>query len=351
MKVAVLISGGVDSSVALMRLVEQGYDVTAFYLKIWLEDELSYLGSCPWEEDLRYVKAVCEKAGVPLQVVSLQQAYWDEVVAYTIAQVKAGMTPNPDIMCNQKVKFGAFMRQFGDQFDKIATGHYAQLIEKCGYALLKMSPDPVKDQTYFLSQLTQAQLEKAMFPVGDLAKNEVRKLAQKYDLPNKNRKDSQGICFLGKIKYSDFVRHHVGERQGDIIEYETGQKIGEHSGFWFYTIGQRQGIGLSGGPWYVVAKEPKNNVIFVSRNYYAVDKERSIVPVTNFNWIGIRPETNQFNVKLRHGPEMVSGTLTCKQQRGIIELAKNDQGIAPGQFAVFYDGDICCGSAVIMEGK
>ena len=350
MKIAVLISGGVDSSVALMRLREQGHQLTAFYLKIWLEDELSHLGSCPWKEDLDYVQAVCKNAAVPLEVVSLQQAYWDEVVADTIVHIKAGRTPNPDVMCNQKVKFGAFLKQYGDQFDKVATGHYAQVVEENGAFLLKTSPDPVKDQTYFLSQLNQYQLSKALFPIGDLTKKEVRALADYYNLPNKNRKDSQGICFLGKIKFPDFVRYHVGEQAGDLIEYETGKKVGGHKGFWFYTIGQRQGIGLSGGPWYVVAKSPVENKIFISKNYYE-DKKRDQVVVGTVNRIGEKPMTDQFNVKLRHGPEMVAATLTETAGGGIISLSKNDQGIAPGQFVVLYENDICRGSAEILEGK
>lgn len=353
-KIAVLVSGGVDSSVALANLVHAGYSPTAFYLKIWLEDELAYLGECPWQEDLSYVKAVCEQLGVPLEVVSLQRAYWDEVVTYTIAQIKAGCTPNPDIMCNTRVKFGAFLKHIGDSYDKVATGHYAQVFTQDGLAVLKTSPDLIKDQTYFLSQLTQVQLQKALFPIGHLIKKEVRALAHTYNLPNKDRKDSQGICFLGKIKFSDFIKHHVGIKPGALIEYETGEKIGEHEGTWFYTIGQRQGIGLSGGPWYVVKKSLDDNIVFISRSYYAADKNREMVSVHNFNWIsGAAPEQATFLIKLRHGPVRVPGTLSYTSTGGVIKLAENDQGIASGQFAAFYDnkndGNICLGSAVIVD--
>lgn len=349
MKIALLISGGVDSSVALMRLVEQGHEVTAFYLKIWLEDELAHLGSCPWQEDLTYVKAVCEQAGVPLEVVNLQKSYWDEVVAYTIAQVKAGCTPNPDIMCNQRVKFGAFLRTLDPSFERVATGHYAQTITEGEYVLLKQSPDPIKDQTYFLSQLNQEQLRRAVFPIGHLTKPQVRELAHAYNLPNKDRKDSQGICFLGKIKFADFVRHHVGTKIGPLIEYETGNKLYEHEGAWFYTIGQRQGIRLSGGPWYVVAKSIIDNTVFISRNYYAPDKSRTQVPVAQFNWFAGNPVAGEYLIKLRHGPEMVAGVLALNGDVGVITLTESDQGIAPGQFAVFYHGDLCLGSATITE--
>ena len=173
MKVAVLVSGGVDSSVALQLLKNQGHDVTAFYLKIWLEDELSYLGDCPWENDLAFVKQVCEQLKVPLEVVSLQKEYKDEVVAYTIAEVKAGRTPNPDILCNQRIKFGLFLDKIDPSFEKIASGHYAQIREKDGVVELVQSPDPIKDQTYFLSHLSQKQLKRVMFPIGHLQKNEV----------------------------------------------------------------------------------------------------------------------------------------------------------------------------------
>ncbi|MGE0207405.1 MAG: tRNA 2-thiouridine(34) synthase MnmA, partial [Candidatus Babeliales bacterium] len=180
MNIAVLVSGGVDSSLALKLLKDQGHTVTAFYLKIWLEDELAYMGDCPWETDLAYVKAVCEQLQVPLNVVSLQKEYWDRVVSYTIAQVKKGKTPNPDMLCNQQVKFGAFLDHIDASFDKIASGHYAQVIHQDGKAVLQTAPDLIKDQTYFLSYLSQEQLSRLMFPIGHLDKQQVRALAQEY---------------------------------------------------------------------------------------------------------------------------------------------------------------------------
>ena len=269
MKIAVLVSGGVDSTVALRLLKDQGHEVTAFYLKIWLEDELSYLGDCPWEEDLAFVRAVCEQAQVPLEVVSLQKEYFDYVVAYTIAQIKEGKTPNPDIFCNSQIKFGFFLQKIDASFEKVASGHYAQIEENQGTYYLKMAPDPIKDQTYFLSNLNQKQLSRTLFPIGHLAKTHVRELAVQYEVPNKDRKDSQGICFLGKLKFSDFINHYLGQTPGDMIEYETGAKLGNHKGFWYHTIGQRQGSGLAGGPWYVMAKDPVKNIVYFSRNYYA----------------------------------------------------------------------------------
>lgn len=349
MKIAVLISGGVDSSVALRLLQEQGHELTAFYLKIWLEDELSYLGDCPWEEDLAYVRAVCEQARVPLQVVSLQKEYWDQVVAYTMSEIKAGRTPNPDVLCNQRIKFGMFFNHIDSSFDKVATGHYAQVTQENGVYSLHRAPDLIKDQTYFLSYLSQAQLARALFPIGHLQKEEVRALARKYDLPNKERKDSQGICFLGKLKFNDFIKSHVGEKQGDLIEFETGQKLGTHKGFWFHTIGQRQGSGLAGGPWYVIAKDLEKNLVFMSRNYYSADKQRNSFIVSDCNWLsGTAPIKKDLHVKLRHGKNVYSCTVEAiGDGRWRVNLAQNDQGIAPGQFAVFYDDQECLGAGVI----
>jgi tRNA-5-taurinomethyluridine 2-sulfurtransferase len=350
MKIAVLVSGGVDSSVALRLLKEQGHDLTAFYLKIWLEDELSYLGDCPWEEDLAYVRTVCQQADVPLRIISLQKEYWDQVVAYTMAEIKAGRTPNPDILCNQRIKFGMFFNHIDLSFDKVATGHYSQCSQSLATYKLFRAPDPIKDQTYFLSYLSQAQLSRALFPIGHLRKHQVRELAQKFDLPNKERKDSQGICFLGKLKFNDFIKYHVGEKVGDLIEYETGKKLGSHKGFWFHTIGQRQGSGLAGGPWYVVSKDPQANTVFMSRNYYSPDKQRNTFAVRDCNWIaGSLPAKSDLQVKLRHGKMIYNCTIAPRSQgEWHVTLAQDDQGIAAGQFAVFYDGDECLGAGIIV---
>jgi tRNA-5-taurinomethyluridine 2-sulfurtransferase len=349
MKIAVLLSGGVDSSVALRLLKEQGHEITAFYLKIWLEDEVAYLGSCPWEEDLNFAQAVCDQAGVPLKIINLQKEYWDKVVSYALAEVKEGRTPSPDIFCNNKIKFGCFFDKIGDDFEKVATGHYAIVEEQNGKFLLKRSPDPIKDQTYFLSHLTQEQLKRALFPIGHLTKNEVRQLAQKYDLPTKDRKDSQGICFLGKIKFSDFIKHHLGTQKGDLIEAETGKKIGEHEGFWYYTVGQRKGIGLSGGPWYVVKKDTEKNTVYISNKYFDEDKTRDTLTVSNLHWISEqKPEKTNLQVKIRHGKEFYNCVLNFLDANNAqVILDKRDQGLAPGQFAVFYDDQICLGCGVI----
>lgn len=355
MKIAVLTSGGVDSSVALKLLQEQGHDVTAFYLKIWLEDELSFLGeNCPWDEDLKYLREICTKNKIPLEIISMQKEYFDTVVTYTIKEVKAGRTPNPDIMCNNNVKFGLFLKKISRDFEKIATGHYAEIRKKSGIYYLKKTPDPIKDQTYFLSNLKQKQLSRLTFPLGKLNKEQVRKLAKKYNLPNQDRKDSQGICFLGKFKYSDFIRHYLGTKTGDIIEFETGKKLADHEGFWYYTIGQRKGIKLSGGPWFVVKKDVEKNIVYISNHYHEPDKKRDTFKIGHFNWFSgkipsVTGTRSLLRVKLRHGENSYKCSIKkLSKTTAQVKLASNDQGIAPGQFAAFYKGKICLGSAMII---
>lgn len=353
MKIAVLVSGGVDSSVVLQLLKNQGHDVTAFYLKVWLEDELSFLGSCPWEEDLRYINELCTKLQVPLEILSVQRAYHDRVVAYTLAEIREGRTPSPDIFCNQMIKCGIFYDLIDTSYEKVATGHYAQLEEAINnhekWSYLKRAADSFKDQTYFLSRLSQEQRSRLMFPIGHLKKSEVRALAQEYNIPSKDRRDSQGICFLGSINFSDFIRYHQGVKLGDLIEYETGKKMGTHDGFWFYTIGQRRGIGLGGGPWYVVSKDTKNNIVFISRHYHAGHLIRNRVHLTDMHWLTPeKPDLTAVEVKLRHGEYCYQATVK-ETADGLFELSLNgqDQGIAPGQFAVLYHKEYVLGSGRI----
>jgi len=352
------LSGGVDSATALMRLVARGEkSITAYYLKIWLEDELSYMGDCPWEQDLAYAHAVCEHAGVPLKVVSLQQEYYDRVVSYALAELRAGRTPSPDIFCNQRIKFGAFFERLGTEVDTVVSGHYARVEHAPGEVRLLRAPDPVKDQTYFLSHLSSDQLSRLEFPVGELTKKQVRALAEEYALPNRDRPDSQGICFLGKIRYPDFVRHYLGEREGDIVERETGTVLGKHRGFWFHTIGQRQGLGLGNGPWYVTGKSPAENLVYVSHATHKDEQLRYGFFVEDAHWISGSSPLNgagsrTLQAKLRHGPELQDCVLSAaasESQTQVlrVELQDGDRGVAPGQFSVFYDGEQCLGAAKI----
>lgn len=363
--VAMLLSGGVDSSVALNLLVREGYDVTAFYLKIWLEDELAHLGQCPWEEDYNVCIQVCEQAGVPLEAISLQSEYSDRVISYTVSEAKKGRTPNPDIMCNSRVKFGCFYDVISDRnFDYVATGHYAQLKNEPPFKRLYRAPDPVKDQSYFLAALTQEQLNTVLFPIGKYHKSKVRELAMQFDLPNKSRPDSQGLCFLGKVKFDEFLAAYLGNDPGDIVDTDTDEVIGRHNGIWYHTVGQRKGIGKvlfplasSKGPWYVVAKDTKRKIIFASNKYDEADfeKTRRIFYVEDVHWIASPPASLSSGVhlamKIRHGPSIVSGILTSSKddETGKIVLDKKDGGLAPGQFVAFYKDDECLGSAVISE--
>ncbi|CAA7048481.1 unnamed protein product [Microthlaspi erraticum] len=362
LRIAVLLSGGVDSSVALRLLHAAGHSCTAFYLKIWFQEGFeNFWNQCPWEDDLKYAKHVCEQVDVPLEVVHLTDEYWERVVSYIIEEYRCGRTPNPDVLCNTRIKFGAFMDAISDmEYDYVASGHYAKVVHPPAHqsdssSLLELSQDMLKDQTYFLSHLSQTQLKRLLFPLGCIKKDEVRKLATEFDLPNKDRKDSQGICFLGKIKFSDFVCRHIGEMEGIILEAESGDFLGNHRGFWFYTIGQRQGLRLPGGPWYVVEKDTKNNVVFVSRNYYSIDKRRRIFRVGSLRWLSGNPSGNvtQLRCKVRHGPGFYSCSFEMEAGGGgdvaVVHLEEDDQGLAAGQFAAFYEGTTCIGSGVILE--
>jgi len=350
MKIAVLLSGGVDSSVALRLLKDEGHQLTAFYLKIWLQDEFSFLGECPWEEDLKYVRGVCEQVNIPLEVVPLQTEYWDNVVSYTITEIKEGRTPNPDIFCNSLIKFGEFYDKIDSSFEKVASGHYANVENINGKYLLTTSPDLVKDQTYFLAYLTQQQLSRALFPIGKFKKSEIRKLAEKYNLPTMARRDSQGICFLGQIKFKEFIKHHLGEIEGEIVDIASRKVLGKHPGYYYYTIGQRSGLKLGGGPWFVVKKDVKKNIIYISKENLAV-RERNEFSVGKFNWIsGKPPGKKELKVKIRHGATMYECIITWVHEDLLkVKMSDSDGGIAPGQFAVFYDGDVCLGGGVILE--
>ncbi|MBE6304330.1 MAG: tRNA 2-thiouridine(34) synthase MnmA [Bacteroidales bacterium] len=348
MKIAALISGGVDSAVAVHRLVEQGHDVHLFYIRIGLDNGE---GDCSAEEDIEMCTFIAKHYGLPFEVVSLHQEYWDSVMAYALETVKQGLTPNPDIMCNRVIKFGYFDERWGHKFDKTATGHYATtLLGEDGLIYLGTAPDPVKDQTDFLARITYKQLSHAMFPIGDIPKSSVRQIAMEVNLPNAYRRDSQGICFLGNINYNDFIRRHLGERPGPIVELETGKKLGEHRGYWFHTIGQRKGLGLSGGPWYVVRKNVADNAIYVSRGYDTEKQYGTEIRLNEMHWITRDPKLTEISFKNRHMPDFLTGRLIPLEDGCYrIESEQKVQGIAPGQFAVIYDRDhrICYGSAVI----
>lgn len=353
-RIAVLISGGVDSAVVVHQLKEQGEDLHLFYIRIGMDNDE---GDCSAEEDIEMCTLIAHRYGLPLDVVSLHEEYWDHVMEYALRTVKAGLTPNPDMMCNRIIKFGFFEQRWGKDFDMTATGHYATTEVVDGVKYLATAVDPVKDQTDFLAQITGEQLAHVMFPIGSLPKEEVRRIAEAARLPNAHRRDSQGICFLGQIDYNDFIRRHLGDRPGPIIELETGRCLGEHRGYWFHTIGQRKGLGLSGGPWYVVRKDVEENIIYVSNGYGTAKQYGRTLPIDEMHFISGNPWEGvngpvEIMFKNRHTPHIMHGTLThVKGRQWVIESAVDVQGIAPGQFAVIYDqrGHLCYGSGVITS--
>ena len=364
MNIAALVSGGVDSSVIVHRLKEAGFNPTIFYIRIGMEDEQGYI-DCPSEEDIEITTYIAKKYGCKFEIVSLHEEYWENVVSYTIEAVRRGQTPNPDMMCNKMIKFGSFEEKYGREFDKIATGHYATTTEINGETYLSTAKDKVKDQTYFLGQINTVQVRKLMFPIGDLLKSEVRKLALQANLPSSDRKDSQGICFLGKIDYNDFIRRYLGEKEGLIVDNETGEILGKHKGYWFHTIGQRKGLGLSGGPWFCVKKDIENNVIYASRGYNPESQYGKTVNLQGFEFITKDPwgdfssekklgkifsDEKNITFKIRHTPEFTQGKLRKNGDIYTIASDQKIQGIAAGQFGVVYDenSQLCLGSGVIL---
>lgn len=353
MNIAVLLSGGVDSSVVVHLLCEQGYKPDLFYIRIGREDAEHM--DCSAEEDIELATAIARKYGLSLEVVDLHKEYWESVATYAIHKIRKGLTPNPDVMCNKLIKFGCFEQRVGKDFDFTATGHYASTVQRDGKVWLGTAKDPVKDQTDFLAQVDYLQVSKLMFPIGGLMKQEVREIARNAGLASARRKDSQGICFLGKINYNDFVRRFLGEKEGWIVELETGKRLGTHRGYWFHTIGQRKGLGLSGGPWFVVKKDIQENVIYVSHGYGVETQYGNEFRIDDFHFITNNPwqSKEEVNVtfKIRHTPGFTKGKLVQEgENRFRILSAEKLQGIAPGQFGVIYDenAEICVGSGEIV---
>ena len=347
-KIAVLLSGGVDSAVALYELVRMGLHPDCFYIKIGPQESEEW--DCSSEEDLEMATAVTQRYGCRLQVVDCHKEYWEQVTRYTMEKVRAGFTPNPDVMCNRLIKFGAFDEKVGYAYDLIATGHYAQTEVADGKKWLVTSPDPVKDQTDFLAQIYHEQLRKAIFPIGHYQKDEVREIALREHLINAKRKDSQGICFLGKINYNEYIRRYLGENKGVVLELESNRKIGEHRGLWFYTIGQRHGLGFGGGPWFVVKKDVSSNVLFVSKGYEPSTAFRSDFTVNDFHFLTEEVAMDEVTFKIRHTPEFHKARIE-RVANGSYHLysAVPIHGVAPGQFCVVYDQQHhrCLGSGEI----
>jgi len=348
-RIAVLLSGGVDSSVVVYEFARLGLHPDCFYVKIGPEENEEW--DCSSEEDVEMATAVAHKYGCKLEIVDCHREYWDQVTRYTMEKVRAGLTPNPDVMCNRLIKFGAFHEKRGHDYDFIATGHYAQTeTDENSLKWLTTSPDPVKDQTDFLAQIYDWQLKKALFPIGHYMKDEVRQIAEREHLVNARRKDSQGICFLGKINYNDYLRRYLGEQKGDVIELDTGRKIGEHRGHWFHTIGQRKGMGFGGGPWFVVKKDVEQNIIYVAHGYDPDSAYSQTFKIRDFHSLNGKHPDELVTFKIRHTPDFFKARLE-QQGNGCYMLHSETRihGVAPGQFCVVYDEQHhrCYGSAEI----
>ena len=339
MNIALLASGGVDSAVATHLLCERGEKPTLFYIIIGAHEDSEF--SCTMEEDLEMVNLLARQYGLKVETVDLHRDYWEQVVGYLIDRVKKGLTPNPDVMCNSLIKFGCFYDRVGHLFDSIATGHYASTVTLDGVKYLATSPDPVKDQTDFLCQITPDQLSVLDFPIGLMQKSEVRAIAERYGLAPAHRKDSQGICFLGNTTYNALLRHYLGERQGNIVEWESGRVLGQHQGYWFFTLGQRKGLRLGGGPWFVVKKDIDDNTVFVTRNIESPDLLCNASEFALSDWHEIKAgqgtAPSAFDIsqcsspcyfKIRHSPDFEEGTFGYSEVSGhyVVHSARRCSG-------------------------
>lgn len=339
-------SGGVDSSVTAALLKDEGYKVVGVYMKNWTKSLPGFV--CPWKEDFEDAKRVAVQLGIDFKVFDFEKEYKHKVVDYMIAEYKAGRTPNPDIMCNQEVKFKLFLETCLEEgADLIATGHYARV--KDGQ-LLKAKDDN-KDQTYFLYRVTEEALRKTLFPLGEYTKPEVRKLAKKFGLATAGKKESMGICFVGKVGIKEFLSQYVKTKPGDIID-ENGQVVGQHDGAIFYTIGQRQGLGVGGGmPYYVTAKDMNKNEVYVTTN---LDDKRlwyKELELKDVHWINDVPAKGaKVQVRTRHRAPLVNGTLDIAPSgKGTLDVALQDEirAATPGQSAVIYQGDLVLGGGIL----
>ena len=354
-KVVIGMSGGVDSSVAAILLKQQGYDVIGLFMRNWDSTiNNDFLGNpnlnnniCPQEEDYNDAKMVCERIGIPLHRIDFVKEYWDYVFTYFLDELKKGRTPNPDIMCNKYIKFDYFIREAKKlEADYIATGHYARI--ENGYMLRGV--DANKDQTYFLSQLTKEQLQNVLFPVGDLEKSEVRKIAEKYDLITAKKKDSTGICFIGERNFKKFLENYLPNKPGDVVDIETKRKVGEHTGLMYYTIGQRKGLNIGGNNerMFVVGKNLDKNILYVSfgeDNHYLLSNS-CLIDTVNFN-CELRP--TKCTAKFRYRGEDYDVKLEYLDNGEIIVRYNNVKAVTPGQACVFYDGEKCLGGGIIKE--
>jgi tRNA-specific 2-thiouridylase len=359
-RVMVGMSGGVDSSVAALLLRDQGWEVQGLFMKNWEEDDTeSY---CAAAEDLADARAVAGRLGIPLSTVNFSAEYWDRVFSHFLAEYRAGRTPNPDVLCNREIKFRAFLDYALERgAGRIATGHYARLARRDGLWRLLRARDEAKDQTYFLYQLDQEQLARSLFPLGDLTKGRVRDLARAAGLPNHEKKDSTGICFIGERRFSEFLRRYLPARPGPMVSAD-GEVLGEHQGLMYYTLGQRKGLGLGGragaheAPWFVVDKDLEGNRLVVAQGGdHPLLMSRALI-AGQLHWIAGEPEhdrdTGRWAARIRHRqPLQPCRAAPCSDAGLRVEFDRPQRAVTPGQSVVLYRGEECLGGGVIERSE
>jgi tRNA-uridine 2-sulfurtransferase len=356
-KVMIGLSGGVDSAVAALLLLEQGCEVEALFMKNWEEDDSAEY--CSAAVDLEDAVAICAQLGIPLHTINFSAEYWDRVFEYFLAEYRAGRTPNPDVLCNREIKFRAFLdHALARGVDHIATGHYAQLRERDGLMELCKGADPDKDQSYFLHQLNQHALRHSLFPIGHLPKAEVRRLAAAAGFPNHAKKDSTGICFIGERRFRDFLARYLPAQPGEIRSVD-GERLGEHQGLMYHTLGQRQGLGIGGvqgkgeAPWYVVNKDLAHNVLIVAQGGSHPALYHQGLQASQLHWISGSAPQAPFSCSARIRYRQQDQDCTIERLDGDrceVRFAMPQRAITPGQSIVFYADEVCLGGGII-EGR
>lgn len=346
--VVVAMSGGVDSSVAAYLLKQQGYEVKGIFMQNWESDAKDK--HCTIKQDALDVISAAEVLGIDIDIINFAKDYKDKVFAYFISEYKAYRTPNPDILCNSEIKFKVFLEYaMNCGADYIATGHYVSKVEHDGISYLLKAKDLNKDQSYFLYRLNQQQVAKSLFPLADIIKPEVREIAKKIGLPNANKKDSTGICFIGKRDFREFLNQYIAYQPGDIFCVDSKKKIGQHQGLSYYTIGQRQGIGLSGGPWFVSGKNIEKNILFVAKGHdNPLLYSSNLIAKQLSSITGSKISPGEYNAKIRYRMQDASCTIEYQDDETISVSFKEPQfAITSGQSLVLYQDKVCVGGGII----